>query len=329
MSKIVTLGEIMLRLSTENSDKLVQTDKLKINYGGGEANVAVALGNFGVDTEYITKLPENSISKAIIKYLKANNVRTDNIVYGGERIGLYYLETGYGMRATNVIYDRKNSSFSTIKYEELNIDSIFEDCKIIHLSGITAALSSHCSELIEKIMRKAKTLGILVSFDFNYRSKLWEIEEAKQTIEKYLPYIDICFAGKLDCKNILRLGESDDIVYYYQQIIQKYPNIKYILSTDRESYSNDENSLQGYLYFENILYSSDKYRFMMKDRVGGGDAFVAGALYGIYNKLSVERIIKIAMGSSLYKHTLNGDANISDIDEIYEFIDGNNNSIKR
>lgn len=320
MSKIVTLGEIMLRLSTENNNKIVQSKSFRVDYGGGEANVAVALSNFGVDTEFITKLPNNSISEAIIRFLKSNGVNTKNIVFGGDRVGTYYLEVGSGVRASNVIYDRKDSSFTTLKFEELDMEKILKECKILHLSGITPALSENSKELIKKILEMAKRMSVLISFDFNYRSKLWSLEEASKSIEGYLSYIDICFAGLLDCKYILRMGEKDKLEEYYQELVKKYPNIKYIFSTEREVHSVDENSLSGYIYKDGKLITSKKYRFKILDRVGAGDAFAAGALYGIYKNKLPEDIIEFAVATSVYKHTINGDANIATEENIETLI---------
>ncbi|MGL4645733.1 MAG: PfkB family carbohydrate kinase, partial [Cetobacterium sp.] len=223
MSKIVTLGEIMLRLSTENNNRFIQSNTFRADYGGGEANVAVSLANFGIESEYVTKLPNNPLSDSIFRYLKANGVETKNIVLGGERLGTYYLEVGTSVRASSVIYDRKYSSFSTLDYSELKIEEILKDCKILHLSGITPALSENCKELTIKIMEKAKEMGVLISFDFNYRGKLWTLDEASPVLTSYLPYIDICFAGILDAKNIMKLGNHSDLNEYYKEITKKYP----------------------------------------------------------------------------------------------------------
>lgn len=329
MSKIVTLGEIMLRLSTENNNRIIQSKSFKVNYGGGEANVAIALSNFGVNVEYVTKLPENSISESIIRFLKSNGVNTQNIVFGGERVGTYYLEIGNGVRPSKVIYDRKNSSFTTLIFEDLNIENILEDCKILHLSGITPALSKNCKELMEKIIKKAKEKNILISFDFNYRSKLWSLEEASNIIKNYLPYIDICFAGILDCKYILKMESKNGLGEYYKELIERYPNIKYVFSTQREVHSVNENTLQGYIYKNGKLISSKKYRFNIVDRVGGGDAFAAGALFGIYNKFSEEKTIEFAIASSVYKHTINGDANLATKEEIENFMENEISTVLR
>ena len=312
MSKIVTLGEIMLRLSTENNNRFIQSNTFRADYGGGEANVAVSLANFGIESEYVTKLPNNPLSDSIFRYLKANGVETKNIVLGGERLGTYYLEVGTSVRASSVIYDRKYSSFSTLDYSELKIEEILKDCKILHLSGITPALSENCKELTIKIMEKAKEMGVLISFDFNYRGKLWTLDEASPVLTSYLPYIDICFAGILDAKNIMKLGNHSDLNEYYKEITKKYPNIKYLLSTKRGE-----------------LIASPRYTFQIVDRVGGGDAFAAGALFGIYNNHSPKDIVDFATAASVYKHTVRGDANLVSKDEIYNIINNGISTVSR
>ena len=329
MSKIVTLGEIMLRLSTENNNRFIQSSGFRADYGGGEANVAVSLANFGIESEYVTKLPNNPLSDSIFRYLKSNGVETKNIVLGGERLGTYYLEVGTSIRASSVIYDRKYSSFSTLNYDELQIENILKDCKILHLSGITPALSENCKELTIKIMKKAKEMNILISFDFNYRGKLWTLEEAAPVLTSYLPFIDICFAGVLDAKNIMKLGDHSDLNEYYKDITKKYPNIKYLLSTKRETHSVNENSLTGFIFKDGELISSPRYTFQIVDRVGGGDAFAAGALFGIYNNHSVKDIVDFATAASVYKHTVRGDANLVSKDEIYNIINNGISTVSR
>lgn len=329
MRKIVTLGEIMLRLSTAGNDRILQSKGFNVNYGGGEANVAISLSNFGVKTEFVTKLPKNDLAYSALRVLKENGVGCENIVLGGERMGVYFLEVGCGVRGSNVIYDRKNSAFSKLKVEELDLESILKDVEILHLSGITPALSDEARELTFDVMKKAKEMGVKISFDFNYRSKLWSVSQAKEEFEKYLPYIDICFAGILDCKYILQMGEHDNLAKYYERLKREYPNIKYLLSTKREVHSVSENSLKGYIYSGKELVESEKYDFTIVDRVGGGDAFVAGALYGIYKGMSEKEIVEFAIAASVYKHSVNGDANLCRVEEIESFMRNGVKSVNR
>lgn len=335
--KIVTLGEIMLRLSTVDNKRIIQSNLFQADYGGGEANVAISLSNFGIESSFITKLPENFLGDSVLRYLKANQVNIDHIILGGERLGTYYLEVGNGIRNSSVIYDRKYSSFSTLTYEELNIEKILKDAYILHLSGIIPALSESCKDLTLKIIKKAKEMGVLVSFDFNFRGKLWSVEEAGKTFKEYLPYIDICFAGILDGKYILKLDIDEEkyssfseiLKAYYKKINDFYPNIKYFISTKREIHSVDDNSLEGFIYSKGCIYNSKKYRFSIVDRVGGGDAFAAGALYGIIQDMNIEDIVEFATGASVIKHTIRGDANLVSVKEVDNFIKNGAGKISR
>lgn len=336
MDKIVTLGEIMLRLSTTNNRRIIQSKTFQADYGGGEANVAVSLANFGIPCEYVTKIPKNPLGESIVRYLKENGVGTENIVFGGERLGTYYLEVGTSVRSSSVVYDRKYSSFSTFEFSELELDKLFKDCKILHLSGITPALSESCKNLTIEIIKEAKKRGVLVSFDFNYRSKLWTLDEASEVLTTYLPYIDICLAGVLDAKNILKIQlekEYDNhrelLKAYYDEISKKYPNIKYFLSTSREVHSVDENSLTGFIYSNGELLSSKTYRFSIVDRVGGGDAFAAGGLFGLYHNHNLQDVVEFATAASVYKHTIAGDANLAFTDDIYNLLNNGVSSVKR
>lgn len=335
--KVVTLGEIMLRLSTMDDKRIIQSNVFAADYGGGEANVAISLSNFGLETSFVSKIPNNPLGESVLRYLKANGVNTENIILGGERLGTYYLEVGTGVRNSSVVYDRKYSSFSTLTYDELNLEKILDNTKIIHLSGITPALSKECQELTFKILKKAKEMDILVSFDFNYRGKLWTVEEAGKTIKKYLPFIDICFAGILDAKFILGISLDESkyndkrelLKAYYDIMSKENKNIKYFISTQREIHSVDENSLTGFIYNDNKLYSSRKYKFKIVDRVGGGDAFAAGALYGIYENYENEKIVEFATGASVLKHTIKGDANLVSTSEVLSFIENGVGKISR
>lgn len=335
--KIVTLGEIMLRLSTVEDKRIIQSNVFRADYGGGEANVAVSLANFGLNASYVTKLPMNALGESVIKYLKSNSVDTGNIIFGGERLGTYYLEVGAGVRNSSVIYDRKYSSFSELTFEELDIDKILKDCEIIHLSGITPAVSKTCKDLTLKVLKEAKNRGVKVSFDFNYRGKMWTLEEASETIKEYLPYIDICFAGILDAKNILKI-ELDESKYstkeeilkaYYDIMSQNNPNIQYFISTSRTIHSVENNSLKGFVYTNGELSESKEYNFNIVDRVGGGDAFAAGALYGIVSKMTPLEIAEYSTAASVIKHSIRGDANLCSVNEVKSFIENGVGKISR
>lgn len=336
-AKVATFGEIMLRLSTMENKRFIQSGAFQADYGGGEANVAVSLANFGIETSFISKIPNNPLGDAILGYLRANKVNTKDIVLGGERLGTYYLEVGNGTRGSSVIYDRKYSSFSTVSLEEINFEEALKDVTLIHISGITPALSKNCKNLNLTLAKKAKEMGILVSFDFNYRGKLWTLEEAGETLKEYLPYIDICFAGHLDAENILKISIEKSTIKtheelleaYYFEILKSYPNIKYFSATKRNINSVDNNDLVGYIYTNGVLYKSKEYNFNILDRVGGGDAFSAGILYGILENMDSQNIVEFGVAASVLKHSIKGDANLVSVEEVKNLIENGAGKISR
>ena len=327
MKKVVTLGEIMLRFSTVAGERLAQTDKLTVNYGGAEANVAVSMAHFGFDAFFISKVPENPLGTAVERHLRSNGVRTDYLVKGGERLGTYYLEAGVGERSPQVTYDRKYSSFSELKLEEVNLEEILKDASLLHVSGITLALSPELRELSLLALKKAKEYGVTTSFDFNYRAKLWSQQEAGETIKPLLPYVDICFCGELDAIYLLGMTQADEslsqkerLTHYYAQLTEVYPNIQFISSTFRTVISASSNKLQGNLFAHGELYQSNVHHIdPIVDRVGGGDAFAAGILTGILDDQSPQQIISFATAASALKHTVYGDCNAFTKEEVVRF----------
>ncbi|MFF2449215.1 PfkB family carbohydrate kinase [Neobacillus sp. NPDC058068] len=327
MKKIVTLGEIMLRFSTNAGERLQQTNTLSMHYGGAEANVAVSLAHFGYQTYFVSKVPNNPLGRAVERHLKSHGVHTDYLVKGGERLGSYYVESGVGERSAQVIYDRKYSSFSNLKSEELNFEEIFNGAHLFHVSGITLALSAELRKLTLQALKFAKEKGITTSFDFNYRAKLWSQQEAAEAIKPLLPYVDICSCGELDAIHLLGIEETDPslskeerLCYYYGKIQEMYPNIQYMCSTFRKVISASENTLQGNLYLDGELYQSKVHHIsQIVDRIGGGDAFMAGVLYGILEKLPSNQLISFAAAASALKHTVHGDCNLFSTDEVLSF----------
>jgi 2-dehydro-3-deoxygluconokinase len=327
MKKVVTLGEIMLRLSTSTGERLFQADQLTMQYGGAEANVGVSLARFGHEVYFLSKVPNNPLGTAVERHLKSHGVQTDYFVKGGERLGTYYLESGVGPRSAQVTYDRKYSSFSGLTLEEVDFEKVFNGASLFHISGITPALSPSLKELTYTALKKAKEFGVMTSFDFNYRAKLWSQKEAGETIKPLLPYIDICSCGELDAIYLLDLEKADDalekdqrLVHFYEKILEKYPNIKYFSSTFRNVISASSNTLQGNLYTEGKLYQSRVHHINhIVDRVGGGDAFAAGILDGILEKQSPQQIVAFATAASALKHTVHGDCNIFSKEEIHNF----------
>lgn len=332
--KVLGFGEIMLRLSAPNNQKIIQANSFDAVYGGGEANVVASLATFGHNTKFITKLPNNALGDKVIRDLKSYNVDTSDILQGDGRLGIYFLEIGYGLRSNEVIYDRKYSAISMMNKSEFNIENILKDVKMVHLSGITPALSKELFDLTIDIAKYCKKNNIEVSFDSNYRANLWSLEEAKLFLEEILNYVDIAFLGSLDMTNILKYEDfnlefEDNLKKLYEKLFEKYPNIKYASCTKRSVHSINNNSLKGYLYDGKNLYVSNEYKFDILDRVGGGDAFTAGILHGILDNLSKKEIVEFGTCAGAIKHSIRGDINIVDKESIINLIEKGLQNIKR
>ncbi|MDD7305422.1 MAG: sugar kinase, partial [Peptoniphilaceae bacterium] len=286
MKKVVTLGEIMLRLSTPGYERFVQAETFDAIYGGGEANVAVSLANYGFDAYYITKLPENEIGQAAINSLRRYGVKTDYIKRGGERIGIYYSETGASARPSKIIYDRKNSSIAKAKKEDFNFQEIFKNCAWFHTSGITPAISKNAAEITKEAMKEAKRAGAKISIDLNYRKKLWTPEQAQKTMKDLMQYVDVCIGNEEDASLSLGFtpkgldvskGKLDAKAYeqIFKQMKEEF-GLDLVTSTLRESYSASDNGWSAVIYDGKSFYQSKKYDLRIVDRVGGGDSFAAG-----------------------------------------------------
>ena len=332
--KVLGFGEIMLRLSAPNNQKIIQANSFDAVYGGGEANVVASLATFGHNTKFITKLPNNALGDKVIRNLKSYNIDTSDILQGDGRLGIYFLEIGYGLRSNEVIYDRKYSAISMMNKSEFNIENILKDVKMVHLSGITPALSKELFDLTIDIAKYCKKNNIEVSFDSNYRANLWSLEEAKLFLEEILNYVDIAFLGSLDMTNILKYEDlnlefEDNLKRLYEKLFEKYPNIKYASCTKRNVHSINNNSLKGYLYDGKNLYVSNEYKFDILDRVGGGDAFTAGILHGILDNLSKKEIVEFGTCAGAIKHSIRGDINIVDKESIINLIEKGLQNIKR
>lgn len=332
--KVLGFGEIMLRLTPPNNQKIIQANSFEAVYSGGEANVIASLAILGHNTKFITKLPDNYLGKKVISKFRGYNVDVNDVVFGEGRLGVYYSEIGHGLRSTEVIYDRKYSAISMAEKDEFNIKNMLNGVGLVHLSGITPALSNNLKELIIDIVKECRKQGVLVSYDSNYRSKLWSIDEAKEVLEEILPYIDFAFLGYLDMVNILKFDDinlefDEKLKYHYKNLFEKYPNLKYAACTKRTVNSINNNTLQGYLFDGNELFKSNSYTFDILDRVGGGDAFTAGILHGILNEMGNERIIEFGTCTSSLKHSIIGDINIIDEDTINSLINNGLCNVKR
>lgn len=303
--KVTAFGEIMLRLSPDNYDRFLQENCFRTYFGGSEANTLIALSSLGADTSFVTKLPENDIAEACIRELKGNGVETSFIARGGKRIGIYYCENGTSIRGGKVIYDRQFSSISEADKSDFCWDKILKNTDIFHFTGITTALGDELASIALDAVKKAKEKGVLVSCDLNYRRTLWSEEKANKVMREFMPYIDILFANTGSALDVFGISGKDD-----EEIMKKISEdfgIKTIAFTTRECRSADENTLGGILLADGKFHTSKKTEVNIVDRVGGGDCFDAGILYGIINKLSPEETVEFANICNVYKHTVRGD----------------------
>ena len=320
--KVAGFGEIMLRLSTDVGKMILQSDRFNVNYGGGEANVLISLSHFGIDTKMITSVSNDDIGKSILRYLRSYDIDTEFVTLSDHRTGIYYLQVGSGIRSSKVIYDRDNSAFCNMKVGDIDIAKALEDVDVFHFSGITLALSNDLRELLMQMLAYCKEHNIMVSYDSNYRAKLWSLEEAREATLKVLPYVDILSAGILDAENILLMNcELEDnhekLKYYYDEITKTYPNIKHIFSSHRDIESSSVNKLQCNYYTDGILYLSNKINIdSIVDRVGGGHALSAGIIYSIINNKDPKYVCEFATCASALKHSILGDANLVELSDV-------------
>jgi 2-dehydro-3-deoxygluconokinase len=327
--KIVTFGEIMLRLSTPGNTRFVQTHDFNATYGGGEANVAVSLANYGLESLFVTKLPEHEIGQSAVNHLRRFGVNTDYIVRGGERIGIYYLESGASQRPSKVIYDRANSAISGIKKGEIDWDNVFENANWFHWTGITPAISKDAREILIEACTVANKMGVMISCDLNFRAKMWTEKEAQSVMIPLMEYVDICIANEEDAEKSLGLsasntkvekGEIDEKGYFLlaQTLKQKY-NFASVAITLRESRSASKNGWSALLLDNQDCpspYRSKKYDIEIVDRVGGGDSFAGGLIYGLLSKSNSREALEFAVAASCLKHSILGDFNLISVDEV-------------
>ncbi len=332
MGKILTIGEIMLRLSTETGVRLSQASSFGVHYGGGEANVAVSLANYQHQVTFASKVPDNSLGEAVEKHLNAYGVNTDFLLKGGPRLGTYYLESGVSVRAANVIYDRALSSFSLMKKSEWDLEDLFAGAELFHISGITAALSDDWAALTLRLVQYAKDHKILVSFDINYRGKLWSQKRAGEVIQTILPYVDYCSAGEKDAIYLLGIAQKEaaGVDHYYQEMSKLFPAIQVFYSTKRMVHSASFHELQGTLWKDGQYFESANYQMdQIVDRVGGGDAFAGGVLHKLLEGSSGQQIIDFGTAASVLKHTVHGDCDQFSVQEVESFLENGSGVILR
>ncbi|MBP5392564.1 MAG: sugar kinase [Bacteroidaceae bacterium] len=333
MAKIVTMGEIMLRLSTPGNSRFVQSDSFDVNYGGGEANVAVSLQNFGDEAFFVSKLPLHEMGQAAINSLRRFGVHTDYIARGGNRMGVYFLETGSSLRPSKVIYDRSHSSFSETTPEEFDFDTIFAGADWFHWSGITPALSKNAADCVEKACIAAKKAGITISCDLNYRQKLWSVKEAQKVMCPLMKYVDVCIGNEEDAEKCLGFRPEADVESgkteaegyksIFLNMVKKF-GFKYVVGTLRESFSASHNGWKAMIYDGKEFYMSRRYEITpIVDRVGGGDSFSAGIIHGLANGKPMDWALDFAVAASALKHTIPGDVNMVSLQEVECLMKGN------
>ncbi|MBR5553867.1 MAG: sugar kinase [Clostridia bacterium] len=332
MKTVVGFGDYMLRLNPEGYLKFFQADNFVINYTGAEGNVLTSLSYMGVPTQLVTKLPKNDIAECAVGNLKRFGVGVEHIAFGGDRIGLFYAEKGASQRPSKIVYDRKYSSFSTCEAEDFDWDKIFDGAGYFHFTGITPALGGNLPEICLEACKKAKSKGILISCDLNYRKNLWTREQAKETMEKLLEYVDVLIANEEDAADVLDIHATDtDIISgklsregyieVAQKISKKY-NIGRVAITLRKSISASDNDWSALLYQDGTPYFSKEYHIHIVDRVGGGDSFGAGLIYAIANGLSPQDTIEFAAAASCLKQTIELDVNLSKPADIFALVGG-------
>ncbi|HOO28255.1 MAG TPA: sugar kinase, partial [Lachnospiraceae bacterium] len=328
-------GEIMLRLSTPGNERFIQADEFDVCYGGGEANVAVSLANYGYDTQYVTAVPDNPIGDCAVASLKKYNVGCDFIIKDGERLGIYYLESGSAMRPGNVIYDRTNSAVATISADMFDFSAIFENADWFHFTGITPALSDSAAELTEAACRAAKAAGVMVSVDLNFRKKLWSPQKAQKVMTNLMQYVDVCIGNEEDAELALGFkteassvvtGELDLMEYkkVFHQMADKF-GFRYIAGSLRRSRSASDNGWSACMIDGKTgeFYHSKTYAITpIVDRVGSGDSFAAGVICGLLDEKNIKESLEFAVAASALKHTIPGDFNLVSRMEVERLVKG-------
>jgi|SRR6218665_1321731 len=332
MSKVVTFGEIMLRLSTERHLRFSQAKAFSATYGGGEFNVAVSLNNYGISAEFVTRLPENELGQCALREMRKMNVGSQNVIFGGDRLGVYFLETGAGTRGSNVVYDRTNSAIATIDSQAFDWEKIFEGKTWFHFSGITAAISESAAAACLIAVQTAQRLGLTISCDLNYRSKLWKYgKQPSEVMPQLLSYCHVIL-GDIDTAYFMLGIEKVNPEYtdetalqgFYGALFQQCPNLKIAATTLRYSVSASHQRIGGILYDGHTIYKAAvKEVTPVVDRVGTGDAFMGGLIYSlIATPQDLQQTINFAVAACCLKHTIVGDYNLVSVDEVDAIVNG-------
>ena len=340
--KVVSFGEIMLRLSPDGYYKLFQKPELNTSFCGAEANVAVALSNFGDEAEFVTALPDNDIGRAACRELMRYGVKTDNIVYTGDRLGIFFAEKGASQRPSKVIYDRKNSAIASADPSSFNWEKIFDGADWFHITGITPALSDSLAKISVDAVKAAKKAGLTVSCDINYRSKLWSAEKARPVMTEIMKYVDVCIGNEEDAEIVfgIKAGATDvtkgqlDTDGYKKslQTVAGTFGCKIVAYSQRKSYSASDNGWSGIIYDDEKkqVYTSVQYDIRITDRIGGGDAFASGLIYALHNNISPANAIETAAAAGCLDQTLEGDFCLFGINDVIDLAGGNSSGrVKR
>lgn len=330
--KVVTLGEIMLRLSTPDFKRFVQADSFDVTYGGGEANVSAALCNYGLNGTFVSKVPNNPIGQSAINHLRRYGVDTQFVARGGDRLGIYFLETGASMRASQVVYDRAGASIADVDASEFDWDKIFDGADWFHTTGITPALSDKAAALTLAALKAARAKGITTSIDLNFRKKLWTKEKARVVMTELCEFVDVCIGNEEDAdlclgfkaahtdvtKGELNLDGFKDV---FKQMKAKF-GFKFIASSLRESHSASDNGWSALVYDGTDFYHTKQYSVRIVDRVGSGDSFASGLIYGLVTGMSMADAAEFGVAASALKHTIPGDLNHATLSEVKDLVKG-------
>ena len=330
--KVITFGEIMLRLAPEGYYRFVQAESYGATYGGGEANVAVSLANYGMDAYFVSKLPTHEIGQAGVNALRKYGVNTSYIARGGDRVGIYYLEKGASQRPSKVIYDRAGSSIATASPEDFNWEEIFKGADWFHFTGITPALNDGVAAICLEACKAAKKAGVTISCDLNYRKKLWSKAKAGEVMAQLCQYVDVCIANEEDASDVFGITASNTDVTTgtvnhegYKDVAKQLADrfgFKKVAITLRESLSANDNLWSAMLYDGKDYYFSKKYKMHIVDRVGGGDSFGGGLIYSLLNDYDSQSTIEFAVAASCLKHSVEGDFNMVSVDEVTKLAGG-------
>ncbi|MCI6925580.1 sugar kinase [Butyricicoccus porcorum] len=332
MAKVITFGEIMLRLAPNGYYRFFQNDQMQATFGGGEANVAVSLANYGIDTAFVTKLPEHAIGQAAVNSLRHYGVDTSMIVRGGDRVGIYYLEKGASQRGSVCIYDRAHSSIQESSASEYDWNAIFEGAEWFHFTGITPALGPNVVEICREACKAAKAHGVKISCDLNYRGKLWTREEARAAMTDLCQYVDVCISNEEDAKDVFGIEAENTDIYggklnkegyksVAKQLADKF-GFEKVAITLRTSISASDNDWAAMLYDgENYCFSKE-YHLHITDRVGGGDSFGGGLIYSLLTGKSTQDAVEFAVAASALKHSIEGDYNLVTVSEVEKLAGG-------